>query len=92
MMGYYEKVKGQSRESLLKEKAEKSSPRKASPDDAKSLESRVRKIIAALDGNGRWVTRGYIRHRNWEFNDRVETEVFVRNAETLAAYLETVKP
>ena len=91
MLSYYEKVTGQSRESLLAEKAKKSAPGKNKSSDAAALEPRVREIIKSLDKEGRWVTRGHLKHRDWEFNDRVETDVFIKNTAALAAYLEAVK-
>ena len=91
MMSYYDKIRSKTRESLLAERTKKSAPRKADPEAAKALEPRVREIVAALDKEGRWVTRGHIQKRNWEFNDRIETEVFIKNTATLAAYVELAK-
>ncbi|MFM8468510.1 MAG: hypothetical protein ACKODH_00830, partial [Limisphaerales bacterium] len=54
---------------------------------AKSLESRVQAAIAALDEQGRWVTKGDLKKRDFDFSDRVETSVFIRNVELLADYL-----
>ncbi|MFM8471714.1 MAG: pectate lyase, partial [Limisphaerales bacterium] len=42
---------------------------------AKSLESRVQAAIAALDEQGRWVTKGDLKKRDFDFSDRVETSV-----------------
>jgi hypothetical protein len=42
-----------------------------------SLESNVKRIIAALDSEGRWLNR-----------DRIETRLFIRNAGVLCNYLE----
>ena len=91
MMRYYDKIRSKTRESLLAERAKKTAPRKPDAEAAKALEPRVREIIAALDKEGRWVTRGHVKKRNWEFNDRIETEVFIKNTATLAAYLEAMK-
>ncbi|MBI5772645.1 MAG: pectic acid lyase [Verrucomicrobia bacterium] len=90
LTAYYEKLQSKGRAALLKEQANKTAGRKTKLPAAAPLESRVREIIAALDGQGRWVTRGHVQHRNWEFNDRVETSVFIKNAEALASYLEAV--
>jgi len=84
MMAYYDRVKSRSREALFKEKEKK-------PASAKSLEPRVREIIAGQDEQGRWVTKGRTQKRDWEFGDRVETSLFIRNLELLAAYWEAVK-
>ena len=89
MLEFYEKLQREGRDAMLKERDAKAAKRKAS--SAKSLEPRVREIIAALDGQGRWVVKGHIKHRNWEFNDRVDTEVFVKNARVLCDYLEAGK-
>ena len=91
MMSYYDKIRSKARESLLAERAKKTAPRKPDTEAAKALEPRVREIINALDKQGRWVTRGHIQKRNWEFNDRIETEVFIKNTATLAAYLEAIR-
>jgi PelA/Pel-15E family pectate lyase len=84
MMAYYDKVKMRSRETLLKEKVKK-------PASVKSLEPRARQVVAAQDEQGRWVTKGNAKKRDWEFTDYVEATVFIKNLETLAAYLEAVK-
>jgi len=54
---------------------------------AKSLASRVQSAIAELDAQGRWVTKGDLKKRDFDFSDRVETSTFIRNAELLADYL-----
>lgn len=85
MIAYSERVKSQGREALLAEKVKK-------PGKAKSHESRVREIIAAQDEQGRWVTKGHAKKRDWEFADRLETSLFVKNMYALADYLKAGKP
>lgn len=88
MLAFYEKLKSQGRDAMLKERAAKAAKKKSS---AKSLEPRVREVIAALDEKGRWVTKGHAKKRDWEFNGFTDTEVFVKNARALCDYLEAVK-
>jgi hypothetical protein len=87
VIAFYEKLKSEGREAILKKRQAKT--KKSS--SAKSLEPRVRAVIAALDAQGRWVTQGHIKHRNWEFDDRVETEVFIKNVRTLCDYLKAAR-
>jgi hypothetical protein len=56
---------------------------------AKTLEPSVRQIIATLDSQGRWITKGQFvkRATGIEFGDRVETQVFIRNLKVLCDYL-----
>jgi hypothetical protein len=89
MLAFHEKLQRDGRDAMLKARDAKAAKRK--PSSAKSLEPRVREIISALDGQGRWVVKGHIKHRDWEFNDRVETELFIKNARVLCDYLEAAK-
>lgn len=57
----------------------------------KSMENKVSKVIAELDGRGRWVTTGHLKKRNYEFNERVETPLFMNNAGVLIEYLELAR-
>ncbi len=90
MLAFYEKLQSKGREALQKEGSAKTTKKKR-PSSAKSLEPHVREIIAALDGEGRWVVKGHAKHRNWEFNDRVDTELFVKNVAVLCEYLDAAK-
>jgi len=71
----FREVKAKGREAILAER-----DRKPTPADhrarAKSLETRVRGIIAALDARGRWLTKGWI-----------ECRAFNHNLTTLADYV-----
>jgi len=88
----YERVKQDGREKELTRRAPKAPTDKAKAERAKSLAPKVAEIIAALDTQGRWVSKGDIKKRDWEFSDRVETSVFIQNVETLANYLEAAGP
>lgn len=88
MLASYEKLQSKGRDAILKERDAKAVKKKSS---AQSLEPRVREIITALDDKGRWVTKGHLKHRNWEFNDFTDTEVFVKNVRVLCDYLEGTK-
>ena len=89
VLAAFEKLQSKGREAMLKERDAKRARKK--PASAKSLEPRVREIIAALDEQGRWVVKGHSKHRDWEFNDRVETELFAKNVRVLSDYLEAAK-
>lgn len=60
---------------------------------ARSLEPRVREVIAALDEQGRWITRGRFskQSKGLEFGERIETATFIDNLAVLSAYLEAVR-
>jgi hypothetical protein len=83
-IAFYEKLQSDGREAILKKRQDKI--KKLS--STKSLEPRVRAVLAALDDQGRWITKGHVQKRNWEFDDRVETSVFIQNVRTLSDYLE----
>ncbi len=67
----YEEILRKGRDAYLAEQAARAN-RKDAPD-----ENAVKKVLAALGPDGRWVVEGSI-----------ETKVFIRNVETLCAYLE----
>ena len=60
---------------------------------ARALEPRVRDVIAALDGEGRWITRsrGSEKSKGLEFADRIETTAFITNLNLLTAYLDAAR-
>ncbi len=88
ILAFHEKLQQKGREALLKERDAKGAKKKAS---SKSLEPRVREIIASLDENGRWVTKGQLKRRGSELDDFVETEVFTKNVRVLCDYLESAR-
>jgi hypothetical protein len=47
-------------------------------------------VIAALDGEGRWITRshGSEKSKGREFADRIETATFIVNLDLLTDYLQ----
>jgi hypothetical protein len=89
MLSLYEKLQSKGRETLLRERDAKLLKRR--PASAKSLEPLVSEVISTLDAQGRWVVKGHAKHRNWEFNDRVDTELFVKNVRVLCDYIEATK-
>jgi PelA/Pel-15E family pectate lyase len=88
---YYEEVKAADREKWLASKTPKPMSPAKKAERAAKLEPEVKKIIAALDAQGRWLTKGQIEKRDWKFGDRIETDVFIEHAEKLAEYLRYVK-
>ncbi len=60
---------------------------------ARSLEPRVRAVIAALDGDGRWITRGRVteKSKGLESADRIETATFIANLDVLVEYLQAIR-
>ncbi len=91
-IAFYEQLKSQGRDAMLKERTAKAESAKQKTARARTLEPAVRKIIGALDAQGRWVTSGHIKKRDWEFGDRIETSVFIANVTTLCDYLEAALP
>ena len=78
-IAYYEKAKRFGPEALAKNKPPSEPTPKALAARAAKLEPEVRKIIAALDPQGRWVV-----------NDKITTNVFIRNLGTLGDYVGAV--
>ena len=60
---------------------------------ARSLEPRVRAVIAALDGDGRWITRGRVteKSKGLESADRIETATVIANLDVLVDYLQAIR-
>jgi len=60
---------------------------------ARSFEPRVREVIAALDGDGRWVSRGRSTKKSQgiESADRIETATFIANLDLLTDYLQAAR-
>lgn len=60
---------------------------------ARSLEPRAHDVIAALDGQGRWITRGRgaDTSRGLEDVGRIETATFIANLDVLVNYLEAIR-
>jgi len=73
-IAYYEAVRKAGRDAWLAERKRNEAAAKRS---AAALEPNVRRIIASLDAEGRWLNR-----------DRIETRLFIRNAAALCDYLE----
>ena len=51
---------------------------------ASAMESKIRQILAAQDEHGRWIVKGTIKQGDVQFEDRVETSLFIKNMEALA--------
>jgi hypothetical protein len=90
-IAHYEEVKKLGREAFLQRQKPKQLSAKQREERARSLEPRVHSVVAPLDEKGRWVTKGNIKKRDWEFGDRVETGVFIANMNVLSDYLEAAK-
>jgi len=83
----YERLQSDGREAILKKRQSKT--KKSS--SAKSLEPRARAAIAVLDEQGRWITKGHAKKRDWEFGDRIETSLFIQNVRTLCDYIQAAE-
>lgn len=75
---YYEDVKSAGREKWLESHNAAPLAADQAKRPASALENRVRNIIAALDQEGRWLSK----------EGRIESRLFVQNFETLCDYLE----
>ena len=91
MIDFYEKVKSFGRKKFVSLQ----DPRPLSAKDrarrARSLEGQVQAIISSQDKHGRWVTDGKLITRGMEFNQRIETRIFISNLKALSEYLSLVK-
>lgn len=83
----YEKLQTVGRETIRRSQKKKEYSNQDRRRRMVSMESKVKKVIAAMDGKGRWVTSGHLKKRNYEFNDRVETSVFIKHATVLCDYV-----
>ena len=83
----YEELTKVGREAILRSRQPKELSDKEKARRMRSVEKNVRKVIAELDEQGRWITTGQLKKRNYEFNERVETTVFMKNAGVLIEYL-----
>lgn len=90
----YEQTLKDGREAILKKREARPMSASKKAEVAKSLESKVRQIIGALDSQGRWVTKGKFEKqvKDLKFADRIETSVFIDNLTVLSDYLEAVRP
>ncbi|WP_414663950.1 pectate lyase [Horticoccus sp. 23ND18S-11] len=87
VLSYYDEVKAEGRTALLaKRKAAEAAAATAEgrAKRARSLEPRVRTVIAALDAQGRWLA-------NYRGSEQIRTDTFITNLHTLTDYLEAVK-
>lgn len=87
----YEEVKQRGREAMQARSKPKPPTAEQKASRAKSMEARVQSAIAVLDAQGRWVTKGDLKKRDFDFGDRIETSAFIRNVELLADYLEAAQ-
>lgn len=86
-IAYYEEVKATGREAYLAKRAknaENARTEKGRANRLKSLEPKASAAVAALDDKGRWLETG-------KTGLRIRTEIFLRNMETLADYVEATK-
>lgn len=74
----FERLKREGRKKFLAERNPNLTPEELK-ERAKELEPKVRQIIASLDEKGRWLD-----------GNNINTRTFVRNVETLAAYISAV--
>jgi hypothetical protein len=78
---YYEKVKSAGREKWLAAVAPRPPTAEQAKREAAEMEGRVRAVIGALDGRGRWLSR----------QGRIESGLFVQNVGTLCDFLELAR-
>ncbi|MES2697906.1 MAG: pectate lyase [Verrucomicrobiota bacterium] len=86
-ISYYDEVKQAGRDAYLakrKKSEESAKTEKGKANRLKALEPKARAAVQSLDAQGRWI-------ENAKTGSRFRTEIFIRNIETLADYLETTK-
>ena len=91
MIRFYEKVKSVEPEAYLAGLNPQILPAKERARRAKSLEKQVLSLVSAQDKLGRWITSGKLETRGMEFNERIETRVFIANLDVLSEYLGLLK-
>jgi hypothetical protein len=87
VFSYYAEVKAEGRDSILakrKTAAAKAASAKGKASRAKALEPRVRAAIAALDAQGRWLSRS-------RGTEQIRTDTFITNLRALADYVAATK-
>lgn len=85
VIAYYEKVKAAGTDARRQaRKAGEFSSRRDRRGRARDLEQRVREVIAALDGEGRWLTDA-------GGTNVIRTDTFITNVRLLSEYLEAVR-
>ena len=87
VISYYEEVKAAGRDGTLAKNRQAEASAKSARGKAaraRGLESRVRAIIAALDSDGRWITK-------FRGSDQIRTDTFIGNMSVLADYLEATR-
>lgn len=87
----FEQVKQLGRDAMLA----RSKPRPPTAEQkaarVRSLEAGVRDAISALDAQGRWMTKGDSKRRDFGPGGLIETRTFIRNVELLCDYLEAAQ-
>jgi len=87
----FEQVKQLGRDAMLA----RSKPRPPTVEQkaarVRSLETGVRDAISALDAQGRWMTKGAAKRRDFGPGGLIETKTFIRNVELLCDYLEAAQ-
>lgn len=87
----YEKLQKLGRDKLLAAREPKVMSEKEKLKRLQALDGDVAKVIAAQDERGRWVTGGRLKDRGYEFDQRIETSVFIANARVLSSYLQLAR-
>lgn len=90
-IAHFDEVRQRGREAMLAKLNGKGLTSAQRAARAKSLEPRVQAAIAALDEQGRWVTKGDLKKRDFDFSDRIETATFIRHIGLLSDYLEAAQ-
>ena len=87
MLARHEKIKRLDRAKILAAQKPRVLTAKQRAARAKSMEPRVRQVIAALDKKGRWTTTAPLKTRGMTFGERIETRAFITNMRGLSDYL-----
>ncbi|HXG11376.1 MAG TPA: pectate lyase [Gemmataceae bacterium] len=69
-------------------------PARSRPPLTKELTEQTKRVIAALDDRGRWVEPGRLRSQGPDDPTRrvISSQTFIRNVQTLAAFLKAASP
>lgn len=91
LIARFEEIKQRGREAMLARQKAKPPTAEQKAARVKSFEPRVQAALAALDAEGRWVTKAGTRKSSAVPGDRIETSTFLHHAELICDYLEAVQ-
>jgi PelA/Pel-15E family pectate lyase len=87
----YQRAQAEEREKTLARRTKRSLSEKEKTSRMMKLAPEMETIIAALDEQGRWLTRRKPKEGDYTSSEWIETDVFIANVVKLAEYLELAR-